>query len=452
MVSKWNKMKTITKNDSRQMAEVPTVAVIGLGFVGSSVAAAWLRSGAQVWGYDASKKRVDSLEGLSFDSEENIINAFKDGLKSANLSLASKVSEELREADTKIICVPVYLGSDHKADLSYLKAAATTVATNLKKGDAVIICPSVPPGTTRKVVKPILEGSSKLEAGVDFDLIYSPERIYVGRALQDIEERYPAIISGINDASITRAEELFTKIAKKGVLKMPSIEAAEFEKLAEGVFRDVNIALANELALICDDQGIDFWSVREAANTQPFCNIHTPSLGVGGACIPVYPWFVVESAKRNEAILTREGRRINDSMVDWLVDFLKKNYNLNHDTRIAILGLAFRGDIADSRLSVTYRLFQKLKDEKVRKIIVHDPIIDYDPVIGGSLISEIGVALSDCDIAIIATDHSYYRRLNWMALSNSENSLKIIDCRGVLRDVSIPGVEIYGLGYGKKKN
>ena len=344
--------------------------------------------------------------------------------------------------------MPVYLGKDKRADLSSLKSATATVGSTLKRGDAVIICPSVPPGTTRKVVVPILEKQSGLAAGKDFDLIYSPERILVGRAVEDIEKHYPAVISGIDEKSLNRAESIFRIVAQKGVLKMPNIESAEFEKLAEGVYRDVNISLANELAMVCDELGVDFWAVREAANSQPFSQIHVPGLGVGGACIPVYPWFVVQSVENTDTRLIEDGREINDSMVDYLVESLKKNFHLNAKSKIAILGLAFRGGVADSRLSVTYRLVESLRKSGFDQLKIHDPLISKDSKVGDILTSNLDEALSLADVAVIATDHKMYKDYDWKSYKR-ESKLKIIDAKGILRDKPLSSsVEVYGLGYG----
>ena len=435
--------------ENRETSNELCVSIFGLGFVGSSIVAAWLRAGAIVEGFDVSEERIEALRNpKTLGFEEAVEEAFDRGLKNGKLRLYSTdVASETR-SNVKFVCVPVYLGKDKRADLSFLKSATATVGSTLKNGDAVVICPSVPPGTTRKVVLPILEKESGLFAGKDFDVIYSPERILVGRAVEDIEKRYPAVIAGIDENSLNRAESIFRIIARKGVLKMPNIESAEFEKLAEGVYRDVNIALANELAMICDELGVDFWAVREAANSQPFSQIHVPGLGVGGACIPVYPWFIVQSVENTATRLIEDGRAINDSMVDYLVESLKKNFHLNRNSKIAILGLAFRGGVADSRLSVTYRLAESLRKSGFDKLKIHDPLISKDSKVGDILTSDFDEALSFGDLAIIATDHKMYKDYDWKSY-NRASKLKIIDTKGILRDKPVSSsVEVYGLGYG----
>ncbi|MHB1907783.1 MAG: nucleotide sugar dehydrogenase [Nitrososphaerales archaeon] len=424
------------------------ICVVGLGFVGSAIAATFLRAGATVLGFDKSVDRVNKLKLQEAISEEKIRDAFRLGLNSGRLALITKDSDSLIRPDIKFICVPVYLRNDKTADLSFLESACHNVAKNLKKGDTTIICPSVPPGTTRRVLKPILEGTSGLVAGGDFNLVYSPERILVGRAVEDIENRYPIVISGIDEYSVAKAEWIFSKVAQKGVIKLPSLEAAELEKLAEGVYRDVNIALANELAMVCDDIGIDFWSVQRAANSQPFCKIHDPGFGVGGACIPIYPWFVANSTHKTYTRLIRDSRSINDSMVVLLVDSLKTKFQLKSGTKVAVLGLAFRGDVADARLSVTYRLVEKLHSNKF-KVVVHDPIIENDLALGSILTNDLDIALLESDIAILVTDHTAYTNINWAKVASMRRGkLLLVDGKGIFAGRQINGIDIYGLGYG----
>ncbi len=431
------------------------IAVYGLGYVGTSIAATWLRAGAVVEGFDLSAERIANLNNpRSIDFEQAVEEAFANGLTSGKLSLHSLGEAVAPKSNVKFICVSVYLSNEEKrAVLESLKSAAGSVGATLKEGDAVVICPSVPPGTTRNVVIPILEKSSGLSAGKNFDVIYSPERILVGRAVEDIEKRYPTIISGINEKSLDRAESLFRRVAQKGVVRMPNLETAEFEKLAEGVFRDVNIALANELAMACDELGVNYWAVREAANSQPFCNLHVPGLGVGGACIPVYPWFATQSLKKSASKIITDSREINDSMVQYLVSSLETNFRVSPKSRLAILGLAFRGGVADSRMSVTYRLVELLLERGIdQNSRVHDPLIRADSKLGNILTNDLEKALANADIAIIATDHKNYAEYPWDSIPRKSPKLKVIDCKGLLLGKKYSSADLYRLGYGDDNN
>jgi len=440
----------VNQYSPKASTNVETVGVFGLGFVGSSIAAVWLRYGAPVVGYDISTKRIDDIRnqrlgGFDFEVEE----ALRKGVQSGKLLLTSDGVEASINSRVKFVCVPVYLGSDGKADLSYLKSACTTLGKGLRREDSVVICPSAPPGTTRNIVSRILNEESKLKAGEDFYLIYSPERILVGRAVKDLEENYPAVVSGIDERSLAKAEEIYGRISRKGSVKMSSLESAEFEKLAEGVYRDVNIALANELALVCDELGVDYFAAREAANSQPYSNLHLPGFGVGGACIPVYPLLVKNSVSKTKTAIISESRRINDSMTKWLVDALMKEFHANKSTHVGILGLSFRGGIADSRLSVTYKLVDNLKMKGLANLKIHDPLIHDDKVVGSMLTSDLGSVLEWSDVAIIVTDHKDYRSFDWKSV---KKHLKLIDGKGLLRGMTLGiNIELYGLGYGSKR-
>jgi nucleotide sugar dehydrogenase len=197
---------------------------------------------------------------------------------------------------------------------------------------------------------------------------------------------------------------------------------------------------------------VNFWSVREAANSQPFSHLHVPGLGVGGACIPVYPWFVAESVTKSATRLIVDSREINDSMVGYLVDSLLNNFKANGETKIGILGLAFRGGVADSRMSVTYRLVDTLRENGFNRIWVHDPLIRSDRKLGDILTNDLEKILSEADIAVIATDHKMYSEYPWETIGRRKSKLKVIDTKGVLRDLAISNVEVYGLGYGEGHN
>ena len=201
--------------------------------------------------------------------------------------------------------------------------------------------------------------------------------------------------------------------------------------------------------MVCDELGVDYFTVREAANSQPASSLHLPGFGVGGACIPIYPLLVKQSVSKTKTAIISESRRINDSMPRWLVHALKKEFHANESTHIGILGLAFRPNIADSRLSVTYRLVDSLKMNGIANIKIHDPLIRDDKLVGSMLTSDLSAVVEWSDIAIIVTDHNDYRDFNWKGV---KKRLKLIDGKGILRGMTLGNnVELYGLGYGSRK-
>jgi nucleotide sugar dehydrogenase len=418
------------------------IAIYGLGHVGSAMASVWLRAGAHVIGIDKSPAVLEhARKGRTNLPEPGVNEAYREGIDSGRFSIYENLQRASRDSYMKMICVPV-LSRNGSADLSALKEVASEVGKGLKKGDLVAVNPSVPPGTTEDVICRILErNSSGLRVEEDFFLLYNPERIYEGRAIEDIEMRYPAVIAGAGPKSTKAGMKLFPLISKKGIMRMTSIRAAETEKLFEGVYRDVNIALSNELSKLCERLGVDYWEIREAANSQPFCNLHKPGVGVGGACIPVYPQFVLDTAKRLKVNcnITELSRLTNNSMPSHcvqeavkLLNELGKKSILN--SIITLLGLSFRGGVSDTRLSPTYDVVHEFINQKVKEIRIHDPLVVDDPRLSNYpiniiLTSDMAKALQNTDLVFIVADHSEYSLLDQKIF----NGVPVYDGRGILR-------------------
>jgi hypothetical protein len=425
------------------------IAVYGLGHVGSSLASVWLRAGAHVLGVDRDPKVLENArKGRTHVPEPGVNEAFSRGLKDKKFHVYDDLVKASLDAHIKLICVPVLLTDSFSADLAAIKQVASAIGRGLKKGDIVSLNPSVPPGTSEDVILPVLEKESGLKVERDFYMVYNPERIYEGRAIEDIEDRYPAVVAGAGPKSLEIGRKLYSLIAKKGVIGMSSLRTAETEKLLEGVYRDVNIALANELAKFCEKAGVDFWEAREAANSQPFCQIHKPGAGVGGACIPVYPQFILHSAdiSKVECNITRLGRNVNDSMPAYCVDQGMKlidGTDVSQST-IALLGLAFRGGVSDTRMSPTYKIIEELKKLKVKEIRVHDPLVASDPSLPTDIVlmSSISNAVQGADLVILVSDHQEYRNLTQQGLGG----VPVYDGRGVLDKSRFAGGRFASIG------
>jgi nucleotide sugar dehydrogenase len=427
-----------------------TVAIYGLGYVGSSLAAVWLRAGAVVIGIDKSEEVVKNVSrGRSHLDEPGVSGAFRAGIKNKRFT----VSTDHRAAaysDFHVVCVPV--GIQVTVDLSALKEAARSISGIIGIGQLVSINPSVPPGTTENVVLPILEESG-LKPEKDFGLVYCPERILEGRAIKDIEENYPAIVSGIGPKSLAAGSALYSLISKKGLIEMSSIKAAETEKLFEGVYRDVNIALANELAKICERLGIDYWEIRKAANSQPYSHLHKPGTGVGGACIPVYPHFIMEAAAKAKAStdITSLAREINSLMPKYCVQealaLINKAGKVSNNSKVAVLGLAFRGGVSDTRLSPSYDVINELLNAGCN-VTVHDPYVKNDGNLPHTVTftNKLQEAVSGADLVIIATDHPEYAKINPKKLGANT---AIYDGRGILNRSRFNKTSFSGIGRAK---
>jgi nucleotide sugar dehydrogenase len=415
------------------------IAIYGLGHVGSPMAAAWLRAGAHVIGVDKSSTVSESAsKGKSLLPEPGVKEAFASGLATKRFEIYNDLEKASRHSYLKMICVPV-LFSDNSPDFTAVNEVSSAIGKGLKKGDVVALNPSVPPGTTEDLVLPIIEKKSGLEVEDDFYMLYNPERIYEGRAIQDIEERYPAIVSGAGPKSTEVGRIIYSLIFKKGVLSVSNIRTAETEKLLEGVYRDVNIALANELAKFCEKIGVNFWEARDAANSQPFCHLHKPGAGVGGACIPIYSQFILHSAERvkGKCDITKLARDVNDAMPAFCVKEAiklldsKKDISLDRIT-VTILGLAFRGGVSDTRMSPTYQVIKEFQKMKVKEIRVHDPMVKTDPTLAQYqnvvLSSDLNGVIKGTDVIMIVADHSEYRTLT----PKDIDGIPIYDGRSIL--------------------
>lgn len=421
--------------------EKKIIAIYGLGNVGGPITAAWLRKGAKIIGVDISKNLLSDIKnGKSHKKEPFISDIFTKALKKGKFEITSDGVSASKKSNIKFVAVPVGL-KRKKIDLTALLSATTSISKGLKKGDAVIICPSLPPGTTETTVRKILEKNSRLKAEKDFLLIYNPERIFEGRALADIEVNYPAIVSGYGPKSLSFADNLLKIISKKGTLKMSSLANAEAEKLFEGVYRDVNIALANELADYCERVGVNYWDARNGANSQPFCHLHYPGTGVGGLCIPVYPRFVIESSSKigKHMKIVEHSRKTNDHMpkkcVKDAVELMKKNKIKIKGSKIAVLGLGFRGEVTDTRLSPTYVVIDEFLKLNCT-VSIHDPFVLKDSTLPSTvnLSDRLHEVTKNASLVFISSDHKMYSKLSQKSLTNTKKPILIFDGRNVLNE------------------
>ncbi|MDW8033953.1 MAG: nucleotide sugar dehydrogenase, partial [Nitrososphaerota archaeon] len=359
-----------------------TVGVFGFGHVGSIVGIGWGLAGARVIGMTLDENAMKMFNsGISpFPEEEYLSKHILELRNRGLLEVTDDYGYGAQKSDIKIITVPVYLKEDKKPDLTSIIDVSKEIGKKLVKGDVVIVETSLPPGTTRNLIRTILEETSGLKADEDFALAYSPERISAGTALEDFLEKYPKVIGCDSHKSLNLVSELYSAVVKKGVIKMSSTIAAETEKLFEGIYRDVNIALANELAAFCEKMGIYFDEIQKAANSQPFSHLHSPGIGVGGACIPVYPHFVLNVAIEHgvELQITKIARSINEYATEFFnrkiesaIRFLCKEPSLCNFT---ILGLSFRGGTSDTRFSPALKVLSFI--EKLgTNIKVCDPLV-----------------------------------------------------------------------------
>jgi len=427
------------------------ISVFGLGRVGLPLAIAFLRSGAKVTGTDIDHRVVDSINrGISHISDEpEISEAVKEFVSKRRFNASCDLAESSLNSDVKIVVVPTNL-ENKRADLSALREAIEQIGMGLNKDDIVIIESTVPPLTTKKLVAPLLQETSGLIPGEEFGLATSPERVMVGEVLNNLKG-YPKIIGGINNASTNTVASLYEQVFPK-VIRVKDSTTAEVIKIFEGIYRDINIALANEMSKFCDAIGVDFLEVRNAANSQPYCQLHLPGCGVGGHCIPYYPYFLLEVANQIGVpmTLTRTGREINESMPSYTVNLLKQGMNLVersfNNEKIAILGAAFRGNISQCKNVPAKGIIREIENLGAR-VVVYDPLVSRDTIereLSVSVSDELEEALREASAMVIHTDHDVFKEID---LEKANQLMKspavIIDGRNIFDEKQIPPEVVY---------
>jgi UDP-N-acetyl-D-mannosaminuronic acid dehydrogenase len=332
-----------------------TVCVLGLGYIGLPIASALATHGVNVTGMDINPRIMETLEKGELHIYEPGLKALvEQAIKSGSL----KLSHEVEPADAFIIAVPTPITADKRADLEAVKSAASSIVPHLKKGNLVMLESTSPPRTTTDIVAPILEESG-LKVGTDFLLAYTPERVLPGQIVRELATN-PRVIGGVDSAS-TKAGRSLYKTFVTGDIILTDATTAEMVKLMENTTRDINIAIANEFARLSDKLGVDVWEAISIANRHPRINILKPGPGVGGHCISVDPWFLVEVAPEITQLI-RAARDVNDSQPEFTFKLIERALGTLIGKRIAILGLAFKPNVDDLRESPAVEVTRMIQE------------------------------------------------------------------------------------------
>ena len=396
------------------------LAVIGLGYVGLPLAIEAANSKLKVVGYDINESLVTNLNNSTSHVEDISNNQLGNSLEK-DLIFTSD-SEILGESEYIVISVPTPL-TDYQPDLSFVEAATKSIAENLQKGHVVILESTTYPGTTLEIVKPILEKSSKLIAGEDFLLGYSPERIDPGNEKWTFKNT-PKIVSGINKKSLEKISE-FYKLIIDEVVEISGTREAEMVKLIENTYRQVNIAMVNELAILSNMLDIDIWEVVEAAKTKPFgFQSFRPGPGVGGHCIPIDPKYLSFKTRQigQPVRFVELAQEINNSMPNYVVarisELMNKQEILLKNSKILILGVAYKKDIGDTRESPSLDIIESFLGKSV-DISYCDPHVDELTVNNISISREENIEnLSSYDLILIHTPHSKFQEINFDSVAS----------------------------------
>ncbi len=413
------------------------VCVVGLGKVGLPLAVQYASRGLTVAGCDANADRVAQINAgvCPIAGEAGLEEGLASAIAAGTLRATTDTAAAVAASDVAVIIVPVGLTDDRAPDFTNLDAAVESIRQGLRPGTLIIVETTVPVGTTRGRVGAALAGVD------DVRLAASPERLTTGRIFQDLTS-YPKIVGALDEPSWAQAEAFYkAALEAPAIMRVPDPETAEFAKLAEGIYRDVNIALAGELARYADTVGVDVAEVIRAANSQPYAHLHQPGVGVGGHCLPVYPHFLPREAG---LVLPAAARAANDAMAAYGVARLERALGSLRDATVLVLGVSYRSNVKEAAHSSALLLVEALR-ARGAKALVHDPLFSGDELRGLGLQPVASLPQPGVDAIIVQAWHSEYRDLDFTSFAGCR---ALLDGRNVLNRsaVEAAGMQYVGIG------
>lgn len=376
------------------------ICVIGLGYIGLPTSAALAARGFSIHGVEVNASVVETINA----GDTHIVEPELDLLVRAAVEAGRlKAHLEPAEADVFMICVPTPIREDKTANLDYVWSASKQIAPFVKAGNLVLLESTSPPRTTERVAE-IVAAESGLAPG-EFHVAHAPERVLPGRILREVVEN-DRIVGGIDDASTEIAARFYEKFVSGRILETTA-RTAEMAKLVENSFRDVNIAFANELSVLCEELEIDVWELIGLANRHPRVEILSPGPGVGGHCLAVDPWFIVELAPETSNLI-RTAREVNESKPHWVVERVRRKAERFKDPKIACLGLAYKPDVDDLRESPAVEITEQLLKAGIGDVYGVEPFISEHPEIP---LRDLQSGVEDADIVILLVGHRQFGRM-----------------------------------------
>lgn len=450
-------MKSLDVVERIKRGELP-ITVVGLGWMGLPTACLYAEAGAKVFGVDKNHKVVENVNnGVSPIPEPGLQKLLEKNVKAGRLKATTSFKEAIPQSKFILVIVPTAVNSERKPNYSALIQSCIEIGKNLVKDSCVIIESTCGPTVTENLLKPALEKFSGLKAGEDFALAYSPIRAKSGTAIRDLQS-YARIVAGLNERSLEIASAVKSIIVKNEILKAKDLKTAEATKLFEVIYRDVNIALSNELAILCEKIGVDYIEVMRLANTQPYSHLHVPSVGVGGHCLPVYPYLLNAKAEefKVKLKLVKVSREVNEAMPKHVLrlaaEALKACKKPFRRSKIAVLGIAYRADVKEARGSPAIELINLAK-KRGAEVTVFDPKYSLSELeaMGFKSKPSIQMVLNEKDCAIITVAHEEFKSLkpeDFQAFM--KHPAAIIDCAHILnpKEVEEVGLIYRGIGRG----
>ena len=396
-----------------------SLCVIGMGYIGLPTASVFARAGMQVVGMDTNIEIINRLQaGEPHIYEPGLRELVVESLNSGRLT----ISRDVCPADAFIIAVPTPFYEDKRADMRAVQAACESIVPHLKAGNLVILESTSPPRTTVDLAAPILENSG-LTAGVDFLLAYSPERVLPGKILRELVEN-PRVIGGITSQSAQAGADLYRKFVK-GEIILTDATTAEMVKLMENTSRDINIAIANEFSRLAEAFNVDIWEAIQIANLHPRVNILQPGVGVGGHCISVDPWFLVEAAPETTQLI-RTSRQVNDGQPGFVCGLVEQATGQVEGKKVGFLGLSFKPDVDDLRESPAVELARLLAN-KGGYILAYEPFSKAAEVSGIKLAASLEDAIGEADLIVLAVAHTQFKNLDPEWVKKHTNASLVFD-------------------------
>lgn len=378
------------------------ICVIGLGYIGLPTSSILAAKGFSVLGVDVNPSVVETINGGRIHITEPDLDAF---VKAAVGSGKLRAATAPEPSDVFIIAVPTPFKAGHKPDMSYVEAAARSILPVLQPGSLVILESTSPPRTCEDIIAPIL-ADSKLKIGTEVFVAHCPERVLPGQIMREVVEN-DRVIGGINQASAVKAKELYSAFVK-GEIFLTDATTAEMVKLVENSFRDVNIAFANELSMICDRLGLNVWELIRLANRHPRVNILRPGCGVGGHCIAVDPWFIADACPQ-DARLIRAAREVNDAKPHHVASRIREAAARFKKPVIGLLGLSYKQDIDDLRESPAVEIAREFKSDPGVELVVCEPFVRSHAEFALAPLDEV---MHRADIVVLLVPHTVFRNID----------------------------------------
>lgn len=434
------------------------ITVIGLGKIGLPLAVQFARSGCEVFGADVNPDVVDSVNDAiaPFPGEAHLDEYLAEAVRAGKLSATTDTAEAVSMSDVVVVVVPLFVDEESQPDFGWMDSATGDIARGLRADSPTLVIyeTTLPVGTTRNRWKPMLESQSGKTEGVDFHLVFSPERVLTGRVFEDLR-KYPKLLGGLSEEGARLATQFYETVLQfdnrpdlqreNGVWDLGSAEAAELAKLAETTYRDVNIGLANQFGVFAERNGIDVYAVIEASNSQPYSHIHRPGIAVGGHCIPVYPRLYLWNDP--EATVVRAAREANAAMPSYAVGLAAAAAGGSLEGRKAVvLGAAYRGGVKETAFSGVFATVEALR-EAGADVMVHDPMYSDDEL---SAFGWAPYSLGDpVDVAILQADHASYSEL---CADDLPGVSVVVDGRRILDVSRFASAKVLVVGQASRKD